>query len=123
MSTIAEKIRNQRLVEFESEFDLNALMCFVEKQLSRFGYVEIGICHERLFEDDYLKRCYNQVMMSDCKWLSFADGYECYVWRTQCQIPQKFVQIVKSKLSEQGLSVFCKGAGGYDEYDVIVAKL
>lgn len=122
MCTIAERINNNRKSEFDKEFDKGAFLEFVEEQISKFGYVEIGIEQDRWFECGTMKNEV-QVKKTDCKWLSFARWYKCYIWNTDCQIPQKFVNCVKSLLQQQGLKTNCKGACGYEEYDIIVAKL
>lgn len=122
MNTIAERIRGNRISDFD-EFDKVAFLNFVEEQVSRFGYVEIGIDYDRLFTDGYIKSRGKQVMKTDSKWLSFTEDYKCYIWRTNCQIPQKFVWDVDQLLISEGLHTSKKGACGYDTYDVIVAKL
>lgn len=117
--TIAEKINAQRASEFEKEFDLETFDRFVEEQVSKHHSVTIGLCSERNF-DGYLqgkRQCKN--WNSNSKWLTFADGYDCYVWSTNCQIPQKFVPFVMKHLREQGLRVNQKGACGYATYDII----
>lgn len=87
--TIAKRINAQRANEFEKEFDLETFDRFIEEQIGKYHSVDIGLCRECEF-NGYLqgKKQYKD-WSSDSKWLTFADGYECYVWRTNCQIPQK----------------------------------
>lgn len=122
--TIAERIDAQRATEFEQEFDLETLDKFVEEQISKYHYVEIGLSSEWQFENGYLK---NEKQFKDwfskSKWLSFADGYECYIWTTYCQIPQKFAKFVEIHLRKQGFKVGYRGACGYATYDIMEVKL
>jgi hypothetical protein len=121
--TIAEKINAQRASEFEKEFDLETFDRFVEEQVSNHHSVTIGLCSEWLF-DDYLQHQRQfKDWYSNSKWLTFANAYRCYVWNTNCQIPQKFMPFVIRHLQEQGLRVNQKGACGYATYDVIEIKL
>ena len=119
--TIAERIRNDFKNEFENEFDFETFDVFVEDRLRRFGSVDIGIRSDREFES-YL-HTKPQVLKSNSKWLAFAKNYDCYVWTTNCQIPQKFVNLVISHLQKQGLHTSKKGACGYDTYNVISVTL
>lgn len=121
MKTIAERIKNDRLADFEANFDKGTFLGYVEEQIRKFGHIEIGIVYDSWILD--IKKDYKQVKQTDCDWLSFGKDYKCYIWRTDCQIPQKFVSFVMDELAKQGLQTYCKGACGYDEYDLIVAKL
>lgn len=118
--TIAEKIKNKRIIEFKNEFDLETFDKFIEEEITKKHYVEIGIRDERPFDSSYFKNQpqYNG-WKSESKWLTFAEGYEAYIWTTNCQIPQKFAQLVASHLRSQGLKVCFGGACGYATYDII----
>ena len=119
--TIAERIRNDFKNEFENEFDFETFDAFVEDRLRRFGSVDIGIRSDSEFKS-YL-HTKEQVLKSNSKWLAFAKDYDCYVWTTNCQIPQKFVDLVISHLQKQGLYTSKNGACGYDTYNVISVTL
>lgn len=119
--TIAERIRNDFKNEFENEFDFETFDVFVEDRLRRFGSVNIGIRSDLEFES-YL-HTKKQVLKSNSKWLAFAKDFDCYVWITNCQIPQKFSNLVADYLRKQGLRVSMGGACGYDTYNVISVAL
>lgn len=121
--TIAERINAQRASEFEKEFDLKTFDEFIEEQISKFHSVEIGLCGESCFNGYLQEKRQFKDWSSDSKWLTFAKDYECYIWRTNCQIPQKFANLVISHLQKQGLHTHQKGACGYDTYDVISVTL
>jgi hypothetical protein len=121
--TIAERINDARKSEFEKEFDLDTFNAFIEEHVSKNHHVTIGLEGERCF-DTYLhnKQQYRD-WESDSKWLAFAEGHRCYVWSTNCQIPQKFVKDVQKHLHGQGLRTTLKGACGYETYDVMEVTL
>lgn len=119
--TIAERIKNDFESEFKNEFDFKNFDAFVENELRKFGSVDIGIRFDWEFESYLHKK--TQVLKSNSKWLAFAKNYDCYVWTTSCQIPQKFANLVISHLQKQGLRTCQKGACGYDTYDVISVTL
>ena len=115
--TIAEKINAERRDEFK-EFDLEAFDSFVEDRLREFSHVTIGIEYDRFFESGSVKQG-RQLRETKSKWLAFSSGYTCYIWNTNCQIPQKFVNQIVAHLNEQGLRTNLCGACGYSTYDVI----
>lgn len=115
--TIAEKINAERRDEFK-EFDLEAFDSFVEDRLREFSHVTIGIEYDRCFESGSVKQG-RQLRETQSKWLAFSSGYKCYIWNTDCQIPQKFVNQIVAHLNEQGLRTSLCGACGYSTYDVI----
>lgn len=121
--TIAEKINATRSTEFENEFDLKTFDAFIEEYVSKFHHVTIGLESEWCFEQYLHNKRQHKDWKSDSKWLAFADGHDCYVWSTNCQIPQKFVKDVLKHLHEQGLRTTLKGACGYGTYDVIAVAL
>ena len=116
--TIAEKINAERRDEFK-EFDLKTFDEYVEDRISERSHVIIGIECDRCFESGSIKQRGRQIRETSSKWLAFSGGYECYIWRTDCQIPQKFVNQVCAHLNAQGLKTSLCGACGYDTYDVI----
>lgn len=119
--TIAEKINSERRDEFK-EFDLETFDSFVEDRIRQFGHVTIGIEYDSRFERGVMKGG-KQVRHTESKWLAFSAGYSCYIWNTDCQIPQKFVRQITAHLNEQGLKTSLCGACGYDTYDVIKVTL
>ena len=118
--TIAEKINNQRIREFENDFDFETFDEFILEEISKKHYVNIALEDERPFDNGYFKNVpqYNG-WESKSKWLTFAKGYESYIWTTNCQIPQKFEQLVFNHLIAQGLKVCYRGACGYATFDII----
>lgn len=117
--TIAEKINTQRIIEFENEFDLETFDKFIEEEISQKHYVNIGLREESAF-DIYLKnKTQYKGWKSESKWLTFAKELKCYIWSTNCQIPQKFANLVEKHLRGQGLKVSYKGACGYATYDIM----
>lgn len=119
--TIAERIKNDFEGEFKNEFDFKNFEDFILDRLRRFGWVDIGICSDWEFETYLHKK--RQVHCSNSKWLAFAKDYDCYVWTTNCQIPQKFCNLIVTYLQSQGLHTNLKGACGYATYDVISVTL
>ena len=115
--TIAEKINQERRDEFK-EFDLKTFDEYVEDQIRERSHVTIGIEYDSRFESGSVKRG-RQLRETKSKWLAFSVGYNCYIWNTDCQIPQKFVNQVCAHLNAQGLKTSLSGACGYDTYDVI----
>ena len=122
MSTLAEQIRCERTEEFIKDFDTETFDAFVVNEIKKRGYAHIGIVHDSLFNSDYLRKK-KQVMQSNCKWLTFAEWYECYIWKTDCQIPQKFYDAVEKHLRTEGFSITYRGACGYDSWDIMVVTL
>lgn len=122
MSNLAEQIRNERTEEFIKEFDTKAFDAFVVDEIKRRDYAHIGLCSDSSFESGYLKQK-RQIRETKCKWLAFANWYECYIWRTDCQIPRKFNDAVAKHLRAEGFSITYRGACGYDEWDIMVVKL
>ena len=116
--TNAEKINAERRDEFK-EFDLKTFDEYVEDRIRERSHVIIGIECDRCFESGSVKQRGRQIRETSSKWLAFSGGYECYIWRTDCQIPQKFVNQVCAHLNAQGLKTSLCGACGYDTYDVI----
>lgn len=116
--TIAERINSERRDEFK-EFDLKTFDEYVEDQIRKRSHVTIGIEYDSRFESGSIKQRGRQIRETSSKWLAFSGGYECYIWRTDCQIPQKFVNQVCAHLNAQGLKTSLCGACGYDTYDVI----
>ena len=119
--TIAERINSERRDEFK-EFDLETFDSFVEDRIRQFGHVTIGIEYDSRFENGDVKRG-RQLRETKSKWLAFSPSYSCYVWNTDCQVPQKFVNQIKAHLNEQGLRTNLCGACGYSTYDVIKVTL
>lgn len=122
MATLADKIRKERAEAFIKVFDTDALDAFVVDEIKLRGYAHIGLCHDSVFESGYLKQK-RQKRETDCKWLAFADWYECYIWRTDCQIPYKFESAVAKHLMEEGFHITYRGACGYDKWDIMVVTL
>lgn len=124
MSTIRERLRNNAKALFNTTFDKDVFLEFVEDRLGKYQHIDIGIVRSSRFDEvsAYLKKK-EKVVRTTMKFPTFAEDYECYVWKTQVQIPQQFVDIVESLLRAQGLRTSLKGACGYDTYDVISVTL
>lgn len=124
MATLAEQIKQERQSRFKEEFDLETLDKYVVEQIKRCGNVHIGLLYDSAFESGYIKqKSQKNDWSSDSKWLAFADWYECYVWRTNCQIPHQFEDLVEAHLRSQGFNVTYRGACGYDKWDIMVVTL
>lgn len=122
MANLADQIRNERTEEFIKEFDTETFDAFVVDEIKKRGYAHIGLVHDSLFNSDYLRNK-KQVRESNCKWLTFAEWYECYIWKTDCQIPQKFADAIECHLHCEGFNVTYRGACGYDTWDIMVVTL
>ena len=124
MSTIRERLTANATTLFDATFDKNAFLQFVEERLGKYQHMEIGIVQSPRFDNlsAYLKGK-EKVVRTTMKFPTFAEDYECYIWKTQVQIPQQFVDNVVALLRVQGLRTSLKGACGYDTYDVISVTL
>lgn len=126
MSTIRERIKQNTKDLFQQEFDLEVFLKYVEDSLTRFRCVDIGIVKAYDFNNtsNYLKEKRQYKGYSTNKaYPTFAERYECYIWRTDCQIPHQFVDNVITELHKQGLRTSQKGACGYDTYDIIAVTM
>lgn len=117
--SIKEKIEQQ----FVADFDLDILFKFVEDNLTKCGAVNIGLVND--WKNDSLKSKPFQTegYSSSKKWPTFARDNNHYHWTADCQIPHQLVPYVKKQLTEQGLNTKCKGACGYDTYDILVVTM
>jgi hypothetical protein len=124
MSTIRERLTANATTLFDTTFDKNAFLQFVEERLGKYQHMDIGIVQSPRFDNlsAYLKGK-ERVVRTTMKFPTFAEDYECYIWKTQVQIPQQFVDNVVALLRAQGLRTSLKGACGYDTYDVISVTL
>ena len=124
MSTIRERLSDKTTTLFNTSFDKDVFLKFVEERLEKWGRMYIGIVQSPRFDNlsEYLKGK-ERVVRTTMKFPTFAEDYECYIWQTQVQIPQQFVDNVLNLLREQGLRTTLKGACGYDTYDVILVTL
>ena len=124
MSTIRERLSDKTTTLFNTSFDKDVFLQFVEERLEKWGRMDIGIVQSPRFDNlsEYLKGK-ERVVRTTMKFPTFAEDYECYIWQTQVQIPQQFVDNVLNLLREQGLRTRLKGACGYDTYDVISVTL
>ena len=124
MSTIRERLTANATTLFEQTFDKDVFLKFVEERLEKWGRMDIGIVQSPQFDNlsAYLKEK-ERVVRTTMKFPTFAEDYECYIWQTQVQIPQQFVDNVRNLLREQGLRTTLKGACGYNTYDVISVTL
>ena len=124
MSTIRERLTANAATLFNTTFDKDVFLKFVEERLEKWGRMDIGIVQSPRFDNlsAYLKEK-ERVVRTTMKFPTFAEDYECYIWTTQVQIPQQFVDNVRNLLREQGLRTTLKGACGYDTYDVISVTL
>ena len=124
MSTIRERLSANATTLFNTTFDKDVFLDFVEDRLGKYQHLDIGIVSSPRFDNlsAYLKG-QERVVRTAMKFPTFAENYECYVWQTQIQIPQQFVDNVVNLLREQGLRTSLKGACGYDTYDVISVTL
>ena len=122
MTTLGERLREEKHVMLKKEFDFDTFARFIEDKLSSGNSVTIGICPDWMFEESL--RNYRQTEgYLPSKWLTFVGGYECGYWRTSCQIPLRFYREISSWLSLQGLKSTLKGLAGFDNYDVIIVTL
>ena len=119
MNTIGERLRNNATTLFNTTFDKDVFLAFIEERLGKYQHIDIGIVFSPRFDElsTYLKSK-EKVVRTTMKFPTFAENYECYIWQTQVQIPQQFVDDVVSLLRAQGLRTSLKGACGYDTYDV-----
>lgn len=124
MSTIRERLSANATTLFNATFDKDVFLEFVEERLSKYQHIDVGIVSSPRFDNlsTYLKGK-EKVVRTTMKYPTFAEDYECYVWKTQVQIPQQFVDNVVKLLKEQGLKTRLKGACGYDTYDIISVTL
>jgi translation elongation factor EF-4 len=124
MSTIRDRLTANATTLFNTTFDKDVFLDFVEDRLGKYQHLDIGIVSSPRFDylSAYLKGK-ERVVRTAMKFPTFAENYECYVWHTQVQIPQQFVDNVVDLLRAQGLRTTLKGACGYDTYDVISVTL
>ena len=124
MSTIRERLTTNATTLFNTTFDKDVFLEFVEERLGKYQHMDIGIVGSPRFDNlsAYLKGK-EKVVRTTMKFPTFAENYECYIWRTQVQIPQQFVDNVVSLLRAQGLRTSLRGACGYDTYNVISVTL
>lgn len=124
MSTIRERLTTNATTLFNTTFDKDVFLEFVEERLGKYQHIDIGIVGSPRFDNlsAYLKGK-EKVVRTTMKFPTFAEDYECYIWRTQVQIPQQFVDNVVSLLRAQGLRTSLRGACGYDTYNVISVTL
>ena len=124
MSTIRERLSDKTTTLFNTSFDKDVFLKFVEERLEKWGHMDIGIVQSPRFDNlsTYLKGK-ERVVRTTMKFPTFAEDYECYIWTTQVQIPQQFVDNVRNLLRAQGLRTTLKGACGYDTFDVISVTL
>lgn len=124
MSTIRERLTTNATTLFNTTFDKDVFLEFVEERLGKYQHIDIGIVGSPRFDElsAYLKGK-ERVVRTTMKFPTFAEDYECYIWTTQVQIPQQFVDNVVSLLRAQGLRTSLRGACGYDTYDVISVTL
>lgn len=126
MDTIASRVRANADKSFEDNFDLPIFLKFIEDKLSNHTYVNIGIVSSPRFEglSNYLKSKRSVTGYStDRAFPTFADGEECYIWTTQCQIPAIFANNVVNALHIQGLRTSIKGACGNPNGNIIEVSL
>ena len=124
MSTIRERLTANATTLFNTTFDKDVFLEFVEDRLGKYQHIDIGIVSSPRFDNlsAYLKGK-ERVVRTEMKFPTFAENYECYVWQTQVQIPRQFVDNVVNLLRKQGLRTSLKGACGYDTYNVISVTL
>ena len=124
MSTIRERLSAKTTTLFNTSFDKDVFLEFVEEILGKYQHIDVGIVSSPRFDNlsAYLKGK-EKVVRTTMKFPTFAEDYECYVWKTQVQIPQQFVDNVVNLLKEQGLKTRLRGACGYDTYDIISVTL
>ena len=119
-TTLAEKLREQRK-NIAKEFDFETFGEFVLERMAKRNTLKIGVVQDCMFENNNLKKR-KQIKHTDCKWLSFADWYECGYWHTDCQIPQSIIDNITSWLRCQGFSVSTLSLCGFSP-SVIEIKL
>lgn len=117
--SIKEKIEQQ----FVADFDLDILLKFVEDNLTKWGDVNIGLVNDRENNSLKSKSFQTEGYSTSKKWPTFVRDNKHYCWTADCQIPHQLVPYVKKQLTEQGLNTKCKGACGYDTYDILVVTM
>lgn len=104
-------LRSNREKEFNENFDFMKFDEFINKVFSNNNNqsVMIGL------EPDVHFKGYGLV--------SFIPGNSNGYWHTGCQIPYRILQYVRKYLEANGFKTTVKGIAGFDEYDVLIAKL
>ena len=115
----ANEIRNQQEQEFKKTFDFAAFDKYLEDYFVRDkkNHLYIG-----LESRSYLTKWHPE-HLSKCNDLAFNPKGEHYIWKSKIQISQEVKPYVEKYLRENGFSTTCKGACGYDTYDVMVVSL
>lgn len=115
----AKDIRNGRKDEWQRTFDFPSFDKYIEDEFKKPSTtsVEIGC------KTDWIVKSWADKNGRDCKTLAFEKGRECYIWKTDIQVAYSIEDFVAAYLRECGFKVTCKGACGYEEYDLIVVTL
>lgn len=115
----ANEIRNQQEKEFKETFDFAAFDKYLENYFvnEKKNNLYIGLCSRH-----QLTKWYPE-FLSKCDDLGFNPNGHHYIWRSKIQISHEVQPYVEKYLHENGFSTFCKGACGYDKYDVLVVCL
>jgi hypothetical protein len=115
----AKDIKNGRKDEWKRTFDFTSFDKFIEDEFKKPSTtsVEIGC------KTDWIIKSWADKNGRDCKTLSFKKGMECYIWKTDIQVAYSIEEFVAAYLIECGFKVTCKGACGYEEYNLIVVSL
>ena len=117
--SIKEKIEQQLI----ADFDLDIFLKFVEDQLRKHSHAEIGLEFDKWNKSLKSAPFQTEGYFTSKKWPTFERARKNYYWNSDCQIPHQLVPYVKKQLAEQGLKTTCRGACGYDTYDILVVTM
>ena len=115
----AKDIKNGRKDEWKRTFDFTSFDKYIEDEFKKPSTTSVEIGCKR----DWIVESWANKNGRDCKTLAFEKGRECYIWKTDIQVAYSIEDFVAAYLRECGFKVTCKGACGYEEYDVIVVTL
>ena len=114
----ANEIRKRQEQEFKETFDFAAFDKYLEDYFvrDRKNHLYIGL-------ESRTQLKWHREYLSKCNDLAFNPNGEHYIWKSKIQISQEVKPYVEKYLRENGFSTNCKGACGYDTYDVMVVSL
>ena len=115
----ANEIRNQQEKEFKDTFDFAAFDKYLKDYFVRDKKNNLYIGLESRFK---LTNWYSEYL-SKCNDLCFNPKGSHYIWCSKIQISHEVKPYVEKYLYENGFRTTCKGACGYDDYDVMVVSL
>lgn len=106
----AKELKETKTKKFKESFNFEVFDAYITEKLKKNNYIEIGVDYNYRFKDSPFWN------------LNF--GYaKNYIWETSIQVHIDIWREVFDYLKECGLNVSWKKACGYEDPDVIVAKL